>query len=321
VKILLAEDEAVSRRVLTTMLSKWGYEATVVSDGLAAWQVLQHPAAPQLAILDWMMPGMDGLQVCRAVRQLGAEPYTYILLLTSRNRKEDIVTGLEAGADDYVTKPFDAHELQVRLRAGRRILDLQTELITAREIQRQQAMHDVLTGALNRGTILENLKRELSRARRDDAQVGVIMVDLDHFKWINDTYGHLVGDMVLREFAFRTQNLLRQHDLVGRYGGEEFLVVLPSCNALEAAQVAERIREGLAAIPISTPDTQILVTASFGVTASHGTPEEDVDSLLRAADTALYRAKKEGRNRVVFGQEREEGHTLNFLSLSPPPSL
>jgi two-component system cell cycle response regulator len=265
-------------------------------NGLAAWQALRESEAPRLAMVDWMMPGMDGVQLCRTVRRFMPDPYTYILSLTAKNEQEDVIRGLDAGADDYVTKPFNAHEFQMRLRAGTRILELQDELITARETRRQQATHDVLTGALNRRTALEGLQRELSRAQCEETSVGVILMDLDHFKLINDTHGHPMGDKVLREAVYRLQRGLRSHDLLGRYGGEEFLIVLPGCPITETVTVAERLRHRLASEPIKLPGEHIFITGSFGVASS--TVGSDADALIRTADASLYRAKHEGRNRV-----------------------
>jgi diguanylate cyclase (GGDEF)-like protein len=301
VKILVAEDEPVTRRGLVALLTKWEYEVIETEDGLAAWRVLQATNAPRLVILDWMMPGMDGVELCRAIRRHAPEPYVYILLLTARKGQEDVITGLDAGADDYVTKPFDAHELQVRLRAGRRILDLQDELVSARETRRQQATRDALTGALNRRTVVEGLKRELMRAQRDGGAVGVILMDLDHFKRINDTYGHPVGDLVLHEAVQRIQRELRPHDMLGRYGGEEFLLVLPGCTAVDAATIAERLRRRLADEPMNLSVGQLSITSSFGV-ASSAEVRHDAESLMRLADASLYRAKHEGRNRVVLDE-------------------
>jgi diguanylate cyclase (GGDEF)-like protein len=312
VKILVAEDESVTRTKLVTLLSRWGYEVVETQDGLVAWDILQREDAPRLAIIDWMMPGMDGLQLCRAVRRCSSGSYLYILLLTAKNRQEDIVAGLDAGADDYVTKPFDAHELQIRLRAARRILDLQAELLSACEARRQQATHDALTGVLNRRTVVEGLQRELARAQRDRTSVGVILMDLDHFKRINDTYGHPMGDLVLREAVQRLQRELRAHDLLGRYGGEEFLVVLPTCSTAEAEKVGERLRQCLADTPMDLPDGPLMVTGSFGVVSSTG-EGEDVDTLLRLVDASLYRAKREGRNRVIVGGPGTRGRNTAGL--------
>ena len=297
-KVLIAEDELVSRRLLASLLSEWEYQVIETCDGVSAWEVLQEEGGPRIAILDWQMPKMDGLEVCREVRRLSAEPYIYILLLTSRTQKQDSIIGWEAGVDDYITKPFDAQELQARLRAAERIIKLQDQLIVSRETQRQLATHDALTGIFNRRAILDSLQRELAHTQRGGPSVGAIMVDLDHFKKINDVHGHLVGDLVLREAAQRMQNALRPYDVLGRYGGEEFLVVAPGCGTQEAAKVAERLRERLEGSPLFLQDVEIRITGSFGVASSKDVAK-DVDAVIWAADAALYRAKHEGRNRVV----------------------
>ncbi len=181
-KILIADDSIVSRHLLEATLRKWGYDVVVACDGGEALEALQRDDTPQLAILDWMMPGLTGPEVCRKIRQRAHEPYTYILLLTSKSQKEDLIEGMEAGADDYITKPFDQHELQVRLRAGTRLVDMQAELLAAREALREQATRDSLTHLWNRNSILEILDRELSRSLRESGPIGVVIVDLDHFK-------------------------------------------------------------------------------------------------------------------------------------------
>jgi len=281
-------------------LGRWGYRAIAACDGDQAWNLLQQPDAPRLAILDWMMPGLSGPELCRRVRSQGREPYTYLLLLTARSQKEDLIEGMEAGADDYVTKPFDAQELNVRLRAGRRILDLQAELVTARETLREQATRDGLTWLWNRSSILDTLARELAKSERDGSAVGLIMADLDHFKVINDTHGHLAGDAVLREAARRLQASLRSYDSVGRYGGEEFLVVAPGCTSSSALHLAERLRFAINREPIRLTDRSIDVTISLGVTVSAPGVLIAPESLIRVADEALYRAKGTGRNRVEW---------------------
>ena len=295
-RVLAAEDNPVFQSMLKTMLTKWGYQAVIARSGTEAWRVLESEDAPRLAVLDWMMPGMDGLEICRRIRSANREPYIYILLLTARTESQDLIEGMDAGADDYLTKPFNAHELRVRLHAGRRILDLQEELLKAREALREQATHDGLTGLLNRTGILEKLDDELSRASRTGTPVSVLMADLDLFKSINDTCGHLVGDAVLREAARRLKTAARRYDSVGRYGGEEFLIVLPGCNAAEAAIQGERMRQAIGAAPFLSGGQPVLVTASLGVAcSSHAAPE----ALVREADDALYLAKENGRNRVV----------------------
>jgi diguanylate cyclase (GGDEF)-like protein len=299
-RILFAEDDCVSRHRLAAVLRQWRYEVVEARDGDEAWEELQKEDAPQLAILDWMMPGMDGLEICRRVRQCRREPYTYILLLTAKVQKEDVVAGLEAGADDYLTKPVDVHELQVRLRAGRRILELQKKLIAAREELRIRATRDALTGLWNRTAIFDVLRHEIARAERGGAPLSIVMADVDHFKRVNDVYGHPVGDVVLQEVTRRMQIALRPYDEIGRYGGEELLLILPRCDAQQAVQVAERLRRCIAEAPIDTPEGEISVTVSFGVATKEGDAKADMHLLLRAADDALYRAKQQGRNCVVL---------------------
>jgi len=298
VKVLIADDDASTRLTLEAMLAKWGYEVASTSDGQQAWDALQRPDAPTLAVLDWMMSGMDGVEVCSRVRAQARERYTYIILLTARDRKEDLIDGLEAGADDYLSKPFDAQELRVRLRTGRRILDLQSEILAARDTLQIQATHDSLTGLWNRAAVLAALGRDFARARREETPLAAALVDLDHFKRINDTHGHQAGDAVLREAARRMRASVRPYDSVGRYGGEEFLVVMPGCESVGAAAVAGRIRACVERDPMDLGARSLPVTCSIGVAVWNGAPEGDADSLIREADAALYRAKGAGRNRV-----------------------
>ena len=297
-KILVADDSIVSRHLLDATLRKWGYEVVIACDGKEAWEILQQEDAPAVAILDWMMPGMTGLEVCQRVRQRAHEPYTYILLLTSKSLKEDLVEGMESGADDYITKPFDQHELKVRLRAGTRLVELQSELLAAREALREQATKDSLTKLWNRSSLLEILVRELARSDRELRPLGVVIVDLDHFKNINDTYGHFAGDAVLQEAARRMQSAVRPYDGIGRYGGEEFLIILPGCDGQSACAQAERLRSQIAKEPFVLPECSFTLTASFGATSTVPGQPAMAEGLIRKADEALYRAKKLGRNRV-----------------------
>jgi diguanylate cyclase (GGDEF)-like protein len=287
-RVLAAEDNPVFQSMLRTLLRKWGYEAIIAHDGDEAWRILDAPDPPRLAVLDWMMPGMDGVQVCQRLRTTRRDTYTYVLLLTARTESEDLVAGMDAGADDYLTKPFNAQELRVRLRAGRRILDLQDAL-------RRQASHDGLTGLLNRNTVLAKLHEEIARQQRESRPLSLLMIDLDRFKSINDTYGHQAGDAVLRQSAARMTAAARRYDAIGRYGGEEFLVVLPGCDLAAAVSQAERLREAIASTPMVLPERELAVTCSIGVACSSGLGAE---ALIRHADQALYEAKANGRNRV-----------------------
>jgi two-component system, cell cycle response regulator len=322
-KILIADDESVSRRMLHGLLGKWGYEVVEVSDGAAAWEVLKVPDAPRMALLDWMMPGQNGVDVCRALRKQRPEPYTYILLLTAKDAKESVVEGLESGADDYLTKPFNPQELKARIRVGLRLLELEDNLVQAREAMRFKATHDILTGVWNRGAILETLDREIWRSRREGLSLGVLIIDLDHFKSVNDTYGHAAGDAVLREVTKRMQTDVRPYDAVGRYGGEEFLILLPGCNGSTTREKAERLREAISREPIATSAGILKVTMSVGGVATGDWPEDSANQILQMADSALYRAKGDGRNRTVMAgaAEHEEAHHSSLELSSPSPQI
>jgi two-component system cell cycle response regulator len=298
--VLIAEDDPISRRILESWFKKWDYRVTAVANGLDAWEVLQKEDAPQLAILDWMMPGMDGIEICRRIRSREQGAYLYVLLLTGKDSKQDVVAGFEAGADDYLTKPFDVDELRARVRAGKRILDLQAALIRAQDALRFEAAHDRLTTIWNRGAILDLLIGEAERCRRSNGSVGVIMADVDFFKQVNDTHGHLVGDAVLQDVGRRLAAALRSYDSVGRYGGEEFLIIVPGCDALNLVVTAERLRRRIADQPIDTSSGPVSVTVSLGLASVQAAESRVIDpeALLRDADAALYAAKNRGRNRV-----------------------
>ena len=313
-KVLIADDSIVSRHMLEATVRKWGYEPVVACDGQEAWDILQKDNAPQLAILDWVMPKLTGPEVCRLARQQQKDKYIYMLLLTSKNQREDLIEGMDAGADDYVTKPFNHHELQVRLRAGRRIVDLQSELLITQAALRQQATHDALTKVYNRHSIFEVLDREIGRADREGLPVGLALLDIDFFKAVNDTYGHIAGDAVLSEAARRIKSSIRSYDSLGRYGGEEFLIVLPGCDEACTRSQAERIRRNLASEPMpihedAHADVSLALTASFGTTTALPGHHVTAETLIRLADESLYEAKRAGRNRVVFRSILGDAHS------------
>ncbi len=309
-KILIAEDDPVSSRMLESVLGKWGYDVTVVTDGMQAFRLLDGADAPRLAVLDWMMPGMEGVEICQRIRKRKDRPYIYVLLLTGRSQKQDLLQGLELGADDYLTKPFDAQELRARLRVGGRILSLQDDLLAAQEKLHYQATNDALTAIPNRPAILDALGREMSRQVRDNRPFGIILADIDHFKNVNDTYGHLSGDAVLRTVAQWLRESTRPYDSVGRYGGEEFLIVAPFADARGTMALAERIRRHIESQSIPARAGPIRVTASLGVAVSSYPPCLDAKTLLQLADDALYRAKENGRNRSELAVPEPVGSEL-----------
>ncbi|HXL21599.1 MAG TPA: diguanylate cyclase [Candidatus Dormibacteraeota bacterium] len=301
-RILIADDDAMSRKMLQKTLETAGYQVTAVENGMLAKEQLCRPDGPRLALLDWIMPELDGPGVCRAVRQKLDHPYVYMVLLTSKESKADTIAGLESGADDYLTKPFNPEELKARLRTGLRILDLQDRLVEAREQMRFRATHDTLTHLWNRGVITDLLTRELARGRRERANIAVILGDLDHFKKINDTYGHLAGDEVLRETSRRLLASVRSYDYIGRYGGEEFLVVLSNCEAQHAFARAEQIRKAISGKPMETAVGSLSVTMSLGLLLSKDWGPRPLEETLNLVDAALYAAKAAGRDCVKLAE-------------------
>ena len=302
--ILLAEDDPVTRMLMTRFLKKAGYEVNAVANGSEALDMMMASYYPML-VTDWEMPEMDGVALCKAVRNMQLDGYVYALLLTARDSKEHIIAGLEAGADDYLVKPVHEAELIARLNAGRRILNLEHSLRVANQRNRVLSITDALTGTYNRRYLMEQLPRELERCRRYAYPLSVLMCDIDHFKQINDASGHAAGDEVLQQFAARAQKLLRTSDWVARYGGEEFIVILPETNYTGALAVAEKIRLSIAATPFATRSGDAPVTASFGVASTKANGPDislKVDALIRTADECLYRSKQGGRDRST-GEE------------------
>jgi len=297
-RVLIADDDEIYRSLLCTTLSRWGYQVFAVSDGDQAFACLSADDAPALAVLDWMMPGLSGPEICKRLRAAPGPRYTYILLLTACSEMKEVVEGLEAGADDYLTKPFDASELRARLRTAARILELQENLLESRRELEVLATHDPLTQLWNRRAILERLSREWSRALRENRFMVILLADVDRFKEVNDRLGHAVGDQVLCEVARRMTAALRPYDLLGRFGGEEFLVALSTDAPESVGRVAERLRQAVAASPFSAGGLELPLSVSIGMAIASVNLEVDAESLIHAADGALYRAKQEGRNRV-----------------------
>jgi two-component system cell cycle response regulator len=303
VKILVADDDPVSRRLMERMLQRGGYEVITVQNGRQAAHELSRVGGPRLALIDWMMPELDGPSLCRELRSRQNDPYVYILLLTSKQSGGDLVEGLEAGADDYLRKPCNAAELKARLHTGRRILQLEDKLVEAREEMRFKATHDALTSLWDRGAILALLRSELSRSIRGHLPVSLLLCDVDHFKRINDVHGHQAGDEVLQEVSTRLLDAVRSHDAVGRYGGEEFLIVLGGCSCEHLKQRAEQVRTAINGSPVFTKHGSLSVSLSVGaITVESWDESIPIELLLKPADEALYQAKASGRDQVIFAE-------------------
>jgi two-component system, cell cycle response regulator len=290
-KILLVEDSYIERRKLGAYLTDWGLEYQSVGSGTEAVKLLEGPTPPDLVLLDWLLPGLDGIDILRRIRKLTQGTYIYTVMLTAKTHKKDRTTAMEAGADDYLAKPIDPTDLRSRIMVGKRILELQQSL-------RFAATHDFLTNLLNRSEVLAALEREIARGGREHNSMSIILADIDHFKRVNDTLGHTAGDEVLREVARRLKIDLRPYDLVGRYGGEEFLILLPGCNLENGARRADAIRSLVCKDPIQTPFGTASATMSMGVTETSDARDCSVSEFLHEADMRLYDAKKKGRNRV-----------------------
>ena len=298
-RVLVIDDSPVYQRLLTGQLREWGYEVTVAESAAEGWKILEQPCSPNLVLLDWIMPGMDGVELCRKLRaQKCSDLYVYTILVTSKENPADLLKAMEAGVDDYLVKPFDEQQLKARLLVGRRVVALQRQLIEAREFMHRANTYDGLTGLLNRQEIVEFLRRELVRAAREKKPVTIILADIDLFKMVNDQLGPLAGDEVVKEVGRRLRSRLRAYDGVGRYGGEEFLLVLPGCDLTSALIRADQVRSFVSSKPIETSAKPRTVTVSMGVAVATGNTETDLQFLLNQADAGLFKAKRNGRNRV-----------------------
>lgn len=313
-KVLVADDDPVSQRLMQGILLRAGYEVLLARDGISACRELAKTDGPRLALIDWMMPELDGPGVCREVRRNRIGSYVYIALITAKQSSADIVEGLEAGADDYLTKPCHPAELKARLLTAKRILGYEDKLIEAREAMRFRAMHDGLTQLWNRTSIICRLREAMDRAIEERKSVSVLLCDIDHFKQVNDRYGHLAGDAVLEEVATRLQGAVRKGDSVGRYGGEEFLVVLDGCESESLRFCAEQVRGAVSGTPFQTEQVSLSVPVSIGATTFEGWKGNiSVEHLIKQADTALYAAKAGGRDCVCLFEPSIPGAESNSV--------
>lgn len=297
-RILIADDDMTSRAVLAAVLRKIGYDPVEVEDGDSALLVMTEEDSPSIAVLDWVMPGMNGLDVVKTVREVKGELPPYIIMLTSRGEKSNVVLGLDGGANDYVSKPFDTEELRARIEVGRRMIDMHQALVQSKEALEYQASHDSLTGLLNRGATIKRLTEELSLDQTRSGDLVVAMLDIDHFKHVNDTYGHQTGDDVLVELGRRLDRSCSGRGVVGRMGGEEFLGILRFTPPDEAVSFMDQLRGSIESSPMDTRSGPVPVTVSAG--ASVAMEGQSLDRLLGLADSALYKAKNLGRNRVEW---------------------
>jgi two-component system, cell cycle response regulator len=328
VRIVVAEDDALSRRLAQRTLELAYYEVVAVENGCLAAECLSSAGGPRLALLDWEMPGLDGLGVCRAIRVLKNRPYTYIILLTAKESKDDLVAGLEAGADDYLTKPCHAEELKARLRTGQRILELQDRLF-------YDARHDSLTQLPNRAYFLDRLIQCVDRSREDtDYKFAILFVDLDRFKGVNDSLGHAAGDELLTQVAARLLRSIRRddpvsqasdietsaraprEDILARFGGDEFTVLLDGIrNGADVTGISERIQKELN-FPFPIAGRSVQISASIGISIS-GAGYNDAENMLRGADAAMYRSKTTGRM-VIFEETSDRRSAQRLTSPSLP---
>ncbi|MEJ5365778.1 MAG: diguanylate cyclase [Desulfosoma sp.] len=304
-RVLIVEDSMTQAVRLQAVLESLGYRVHHAENGRKALEALEETFCP-LVITDWVMPEMDGVSFCRTVRSRSYPGYVFVILLTARDALDDIVEGLEAGADDYLVKPVHPSELAARLKTARRILALEATLKKRTEEVQRLSITDPLTQLYNRRYFNEQLPKLLHASRRHGRPLSLIMTDIDHFKKINDTYGHQTGDRVLEAFAAQIQGSLRVGlDWAARFGGEEFVVVLPETDMDKAGLVAERLRLLVAHTSVESPQGPVRITASFGVSGVPGGGYDglSMEALVAAADAALYRAKQNGRNRTEMAED------------------
>jgi two-component system cell cycle response regulator len=299
-KVLIVDDSAIYRKLLEQALSLGSCSVLVAKSGQEAVEILDREH-PSLVITDCVMPDLTGIELCQRIRANHELGYTYVILLTSNAEKENVVKGLSAGADDYLTKPFDPDELLARVRVGLRLIDLHRQIEGKNRLLEELALTDPLTGLPNRRAVVSWGSRQLSGAARHGFPFWVVLIDLDHFKDVNDTYGHEAGDAVLRRFSEILKANTRYSDISGRIGGEEFLQVLTHTNEEGVRIVVERIRHQFAEEKFSFGGPAVTVTASLGVAGFSGKAAPEFSELVSRADAALYRAKHLGRNRIEIG--------------------
>jgi diguanylate cyclase (GGDEF)-like protein len=326
-RVLVADDDRMTTTILATALKRWGASVTIAHDGLAAWEALQSANAPSIAVVDWMMPGLDGTELCRLARQDAKLASLYMILLTGRDTRTDLVAGLDSGADDYMVKPIDTEELRARLQVGVRVARLQgrlaervTELQSARDHLARLVSTDVLTELFSRRYWFDLAATEFSRSRRYDRTFGLLVIDLDFFKQVNDTFGHDSGDLLLRRFAEMLRLECRQSDIIGRLGGEEFAMLVPETSLCDAQLIAQRIVHACRTLSLRTTAGEVTCTCSVGVSALRA-DDVQLDSVLRRADAALYEAKRRGRDCWGASEAADEATDLRASAIGATRAL
>ncbi len=301
IKVLIADDERVSRTLLMRVVESWGYDAVEADSGASAWEILNQTDPPRIAIIDWMMPGMDGVEICRRLHDRTDSPLIYTILLTSKTDESALIYALEQGAHDFQTKPANPGELRARLLVGRRFVEADDRLNESLSRMEEMAATDALTGVANRRHFFQLAERELYRTQRSRSPVALMVIDIDNFKEINDTYGHAAGDTALCHLVAVCQLSLRRTDVIARFGGDEFVILLPECDPPTALQTAERLLHSVNATPVPEKEGAFQIQVTIGIATSNGDsfPVESIDTLLRLADEALYEGKEAGRNQVA----------------------
>lgn len=303
-KILIADDDHSSLLILKKILGGKEYELITATNGDQAWKLLQQPEHPKLLLLDWMMPGLTGIEIIQRLRQREDGSSFYMIVLTSLDSPDDAVFALDEGADEFITKPYHADSLRARINVGRRVLLLRDmleenirQLEDANRIISKLAATDELTKLYNRRHFNKHLKDTISAAMRHEFSLSLILADIDEFKTINDNHGHDMGDRMLKIIASTIKEVSRAEDIPARWGGEEFILSLPHTPLSGAQILAERLRQKFTLN--CQQQTGLKVTASFGVTEFQ--PNENPEVFIKRADKALYRAKRKGRDRVICG--------------------
>ncbi|MCB4204407.1 diguanylate cyclase [Deferribacterales bacterium Es71-Z0220] len=291
-EILIADDDKDAQNLLGLYINKLGFKVHYASNGIDALNKINELNI-SIALLDWMMPGMSGIEITQKIRESKIDRYVYIIMVTGKSEKDDTIEALHNGVDDYIVKPFTFQELKVRIFAAERIIKLENKLKNAYNKLYNESIHDVLTGVLNRKALMEKIEDYNNKNK----SLGIIMIDIDNFKVINDTYGHLVGDQILKEFSAIISNTIRKSDFVGRYGGEEFLAVIPDLDVIEVKTIAERIRKNIESETFHIGSLSLKITASLGVYVL--TEKTKIEDAIKLADDALYEAKKSGKNKVI----------------------